>query len=364
MNEIQLVLKTDLAATLPEIIEFNYEELKGALAAELEKYKGLLVSEDQIRAAKDDRAKLNKLLKTLKDCKKSVKERLLKPLDDFAAKVDELCAMVKEPEEAIAKQLDEFEERRRGIKKEQIRTIYEQNIGDLAGVLPLGRIMEDRWLNATALLANVEKELKARIANVRTGLDSIGKVLVGDRARYRSEAERRFLATHDLAATLAEVEKMEAEDRALAERLAAARKAEEERKAAEEARRRAEEEARKAREAAAVPAPETVPAWPSGASEPPAGQMDAPEAPDAPTGPVEAAGAVSGKTPASAEEEFVEMPYLMRLHGTMADLTALLGEMARLRLPIQLRLAGPMPALRELSAQMKALRITYEKLPL
>ena len=349
-GEIQLVLKTDLAATLPEIIEFNYEELKAALAAELEKYQGLLVTEDQIKAAKDDRARLNKLLKTLKDCKKSVKERLLRPLEDFAAKVDELCAMVKEPEEAIAKQLDEFEQRRRDMKQEQIRTIYDQRIGDMAGFLPLCRLLEDRWLNATVPISTVEKELKAKIENVRAGLDSIGKVLVGDRERYRNEAERRFLATQDLAATLAAVEKMEADDKALAERLAAARKAEEERKAAEEA-------ARKAREAAAEAA--------QSASAAPAGQVDAPAAPSASTAPEKASTTIPEEDRTADDvDQVAVMPYLMQLHGRMDALVELLGEMARLRLPIQLRLAGPMPALRELAATMKGLGITYEKLPL
>lgn len=347
-DNIQLVLRTDLSKALPEAIEFNYEELKAGLSAALDKYRGLLVTEDQIKDAKADRAKLNKLLKTLKDCKKSVKERVLKPFEEFAARVDELCAMVAEPEEAIAKQLDEFERRRKALKQELVRGVYEQNIGDLAGVLPLGRIMEDRWLNATALLANVEKELKAKIENVRAGLDTIGKVLVGDRARYRSEAERKFLATHDLAATLAEVEKMEAEDKALAERLAAARKAEEERKAAEEARR-AQEAAEARQSASAVPEV----------------QPDAPAVPDAPTAPEKASVTIPEEDKTADDvEQVAVMPYLMQLHGRMDALVSLLGEMARLRLPIQLRLAGPMSALRELASTMKGLGITYEKIAL
>ena len=47
--------------TLPKTIDFNFEELKGQLAESLALYTGLVVTEDGIKGAKEDRAKLNKL---------------------------------------------------------------------------------------------------------------------------------------------------------------------------------------------------------------------------------------------------------------------------------------------------------------
>ena len=42
-------------------IEWNYDELKAELVKKLEYYKGLVYTEDQIKEAKADRAKLNAL---------------------------------------------------------------------------------------------------------------------------------------------------------------------------------------------------------------------------------------------------------------------------------------------------------------
>ena len=51
--------------TLPKTIDFNFEELKGQLAESLALYTGLVVTEDGIKGAKEDRAKLNKLREAL-----------------------------------------------------------------------------------------------------------------------------------------------------------------------------------------------------------------------------------------------------------------------------------------------------------
>ena len=71
-------MTTDLSTALkPQEITFNYEELKTALAEKLEKYKGLLVTEDGIAEAKKDRAMLRKVRDALNAEKVSVKKQWL-----------------------------------------------------------------------------------------------------------------------------------------------------------------------------------------------------------------------------------------------------------------------------------------------
>lgn len=61
METLEFVMQTDLATALPAVLEFNYDTLKSALAARMDLYRGLVVTEDGIKAAKQDRADLNKL---------------------------------------------------------------------------------------------------------------------------------------------------------------------------------------------------------------------------------------------------------------------------------------------------------------
>jgi hypothetical protein len=68
---------TDLAVLPPEI-EFNFDELKNELETGLKKYKGMVVSEDGIKDAKADRAKLNSLYKAIDDKRKEIKRECMK----------------------------------------------------------------------------------------------------------------------------------------------------------------------------------------------------------------------------------------------------------------------------------------------
>ena len=71
---MQFVMNTDLSTALPKVIDFNYEELKAALDANLKRYNGIIVTEDGIKDAKEDKAKLNALKKAIEDKRKEVKK--------------------------------------------------------------------------------------------------------------------------------------------------------------------------------------------------------------------------------------------------------------------------------------------------
>ena len=67
-----LELKIGAVNTSP--ISLNYEELKRELAAKVEPYKGLIVTEDAIPTAKADLANIRRLMKALDDRRKEVKK--------------------------------------------------------------------------------------------------------------------------------------------------------------------------------------------------------------------------------------------------------------------------------------------------
>ena len=66
---MDFLVKTDLGA-FPQSIDFNFEEIKSELEEKLIKYKNLVVTEDGIKAAKADKAKLNKLAAAIEDKRK------------------------------------------------------------------------------------------------------------------------------------------------------------------------------------------------------------------------------------------------------------------------------------------------------
>jgi len=227
---MEIIIKEDLEKLLPSAIQFNYEELKSELKESIEKYQGLLITEDAIIPAKADHAKLNNLIKALETARKSVKAACLKPLEDFDAKVKELIGMVDAPREEIKKQLNEFEERRIAERKTDIEQIFAGSIGDLDGLVKLETIYSKQWENKGATLAKIEEELKSALATMREGQEAIDKLCESlDAGKHRNDALGILFAGQGVSAAITKINQALARDKQLAE-LDAKRKAESEEK--------------------------------------------------------------------------------------------------------------------------------------
>ena len=140
-------------------------------------------------------------------------------------------------------------------KKAAIKATYDENIGDLAEVLPFEKIFDSRYLNQTYKLATAQKEIVDKIDTVKTDLETIDSL----DSKYKLNAKDVYIKTLDLSKALAEnkrladlEEKLEADKRRKAEEEAERKRQEEIRKqkeAEEQAKREAEEAERKAAEA-------------------------------------------------------------------------------------------------------------------
>ena len=148
---MEFVMGNSLEA-LPKTIDFNFEELKGQLAESLALYTGLVVTEDGIKGAKEDRAKLNKLREALENKRKEVKRECMAPYTDFEAKVKELVGLIDQPIAAIDAQLKEYEEKRRADKRAAILEIYEETVGELRALLPFEKLWQDTWYNTSVTM--------------------------------------------------------------------------------------------------------------------------------------------------------------------------------------------------------------------
>src|SRR5574343_344323 len=104
---MELVLTTDLTALPP--VTFNFDELKGVLNAKLEKYRNLVITDDDMKAAKADRAELNKLIASIDAERKKIKKQYLEPYDKFEAQLKEILSMIEQPCAEIDGKVKDFE---------------------------------------------------------------------------------------------------------------------------------------------------------------------------------------------------------------------------------------------------------------
>lgn len=172
---MEFVMGNSLEA-MPKTIDFNFEELKTQLASSLELYTGLVVTEDGIKSAKDDRAKLNKLREALETKRKEVKKECMAPYTDFEGKVKELVALIDQPIAAIDGQLKAYEEQRRAAKRADILAIYEETVGELRSLLPFEKLWKDGWYNTGVSMKKIREAIVAAEAKAASDLEVLATV--------------------------------------------------------------------------------------------------------------------------------------------------------------------------------------------
>ena len=190
-----------------QAIEFNFDELKTELSTRLEKYNNLTYTEETIKQAKDDRAGLNKFKEAIETRRKEIKNLCLKPYNDFEAKVKELTGLIDQPILAIDSQIKNFDNQRIEAKRVDITDFFNSAIGDLKEILPLEKIFNPKWLNATYKMTNIQKEIVETIGKVNGNLSVIGDLKLNPNLAL--QVKDKYLQTLDFGLAMAEKTRLE-----------------------------------------------------------------------------------------------------------------------------------------------------------
>lgn len=210
---MEVRLTPAIEQVIPPQISFNFEEIKSELAGKLQVYQNMVVTESGIREAKADRANLNKFKAALADSRKAVKAQWNQPLNDFEGKMKELERMVDEPIGAIDRQVKAFEEAKKQDKRQQIERFFAEVVGDLAEVLPLSKIWNDRWLNATYPMKDIEKEIVDRVRRTHSDIG----IIVAMQLPCCDQMLSTYLETLDMSRAMEEKHKYEQAQKAKAQ---------------------------------------------------------------------------------------------------------------------------------------------------
>lgn len=175
-------------------IDFNLDGLKEALAEEIEIYKNLIVTEENLQASKKDLAMLRKVRTEIDNRKKEVKKTFIEPYTKFENEVKEAFAILDDPINHIDKQVKEFEELRKEAKKNHCREVYSETVGDMADFIPFERIFNEKWLNATSTDKDITDAVESEIIHVKNDLNAIHAL--------GSEIESECVEAYKIAGTL------------------------------------------------------------------------------------------------------------------------------------------------------------------
>ena len=146
-------------------IEWNYEELKTEVAAAADEYAVSVYTDETIKQAKADRAKLNKFVDALKGKRTEIRRKLLEPDGPFG-----------------------------------------QEVQDIIMYLPFERVMKPEYALASTTMKSIKEEILSLIQKVDEGLAILNEV----DSPYVGEMKEVFLRTYDIGAAMAERNRLEA----------------------------------------------------------------------------------------------------------------------------------------------------------
>lgn len=171
MNELQVI-----SQQTPGTIEWNFEELKKQLSAEMKRYESIVYTDDNIKEAKTDIAGLRKLQKEVNDRKIEIKKTFLEPYETFEAQANELKAIIEKPIAVIDEKIKDYEARRKKGVLEKIRTYFNESAASLPEAIrekAFGKIYQDKWLNATAKVSEWKGGIDAGVESIKQDYETI-----------------------------------------------------------------------------------------------------------------------------------------------------------------------------------------------
>lgn len=159
--------------SIPQAIE-NLEQLKAEIAPKMEEYRSLVVTENGIKAAKADKANLNKFKKVIDDQRIAVKKQCLAPYEAFEKECKELEALIIAPIAAIDTQIKAFEDAEKNKKYAELQAYFE-SVNNVE-FLKLDDILNQKWGNKTLSINTLKEEISANISRISGEYEQIRRM--------------------------------------------------------------------------------------------------------------------------------------------------------------------------------------------
>lgn len=168
VTDIQIIEPQILSADLN--VTTNFEDVKKNLQIITEKYKGLVVTDQNQKDMKKTLREVVSLRTSIQKFEVNGKRKLRKPVDQFADACKELLKIVNEAERPLREQLDAYEARRQESVTKVILHKYEEMALD-AGIREEFRSCDilSKWMNKTAKLKDTYEDI-ARLVSEQTAM--------------------------------------------------------------------------------------------------------------------------------------------------------------------------------------------------
>ena len=233
-------------------IEDNLDVVEASIRQKLAEYTQVVITKDSIQDGKELLADIRKEKKSLDDERKDIKKAWMKPYEVFEVRAKKIIDLYDEPVRLINSQLEAYEEERKAAKRNDIKKIYEFVVKENAGLadwLPLDKIYDTKWENATCKDKTIREAMEMAFSQIKVSISTIQSM----QSAWEEDALNVLKDTGSLQLAIEKINSLTRQ----AARIEEAKRAEEARKAQEEASK-AELETKRAEDKAVAEEPQEL----------------------------------------------------------------------------------------------------------
>lgn len=159
---------TPIVSKNEQVFKWNKDEIKTYFEAQLEKYKGLVVTEDNYKEMVSAKNEIVKYRTTLDKFCKEKKRELKRPIELFEEEVNEVLKVVYDAEKPLAEQIKYFDEKEVQAKTETINKFIEKMVEkyNIRAEYAEQLQRDKRWLNKTAKMKDIETSIEGMMIEI------------------------------------------------------------------------------------------------------------------------------------------------------------------------------------------------------
>lgn len=160
-----------LALAQSATIDANFVETEKALREMMLPYKNLVMTD--MTTAKNARAEVNKVKKSIDDSRKTVKKLWSTPLLAFEERCKTLTGICDEASGAIDAQIKAEEQKEKDIRISTLRNFFNSSSHDVADYITFERIYNPKWETKSYGMERAEQEIAREIENTASNVETI-----------------------------------------------------------------------------------------------------------------------------------------------------------------------------------------------
>lgn len=169
------------------VVVFNVEELKSQALALVERYDGLVFTEEEIPAVRKDMAMLNTLAERLERARIDTAKQMMAPIKEFEAQVKDVSAILLKTREVLGEKVQVFVQQQKEIRRaavllaiEDVRAKY------MAFCSALEVPLRETWLAKSTSMISVKSDISDIFAAHTKAMEAAAALIVAKNERVQA----------------------------------------------------------------------------------------------------------------------------------------------------------------------------------